>query len=112
MEKKLYREGRLRGTSLVLYDLSAVCTLRGRAGGTIPLWTEPRSPTGSAASFSSRLRPMLKKFRFLVKNLRANRADSKTLVALLVTLQGRLGIPERTLVFDGGTEKPVELEGA
>ncbi len=55
---------------------------------------------------------MLKKFRFLVKNLRANRADSKTLVALLVTLQGRLGIPERTLVFDGGTEKPVELEGA
>ncbi|CAF0695764.1 hypothetical protein MPNT_20004 [Candidatus Methylacidithermus pantelleriae] len=33
-------------------------------------------------------------------------------MGLLVTLQGRLGIQEKTLVFDGGRKKPVELGGA
>ncbi|CAF0694707.1 hypothetical protein [Candidatus Methylacidithermus pantelleriae] len=67
---------------------------------------------GSAASFSSRLRPMHKEFRFLVKILGENRADSNTLVGLLVTLQRRLGIQEGTFVFDGGKKNPVELGGA
>ncbi|CAF0703309.1 hypothetical protein [Candidatus Methylacidithermus pantelleriae] len=41
-----------------------------------------------------------------------NRADSKTLVGFLLTLQGRLGIQERTSVFHGGRKKPQELGSA
>ncbi|CAF0698492.1 hypothetical protein MPNT_280003 [Candidatus Methylacidithermus pantelleriae] len=50
MEKKLYREGRLRGANLVLYDLSRVY-FEGRAGGTRPLWKEPELPRGGAKCF-------------------------------------------------------------
>ncbi|CAF0700727.1 hypothetical protein MPNT_40013 [Candidatus Methylacidithermus pantelleriae] len=53
---------------------------------------------------------MLKESRFSwrvkrVKILRANRANSKTLLGLRVRLQPRLGIEEKTLVFDGGRKK-------
>ncbi|CAF0689799.1 hypothetical protein MPNT_10373 [Candidatus Methylacidithermus pantelleriae] len=41
--------------------------------------------------------------------MRTNRADSKTLLPLLVTLPRRLAIQERTFLFDGGRKKAVEL---
>ncbi len=47
-----------------------------------------------------------------VKISGSNPADSKTLLGFLVRLQRGLGIQERTFVFDGGWEKPVELRSA
>ncbi|CAF0700142.1 hypothetical protein MPNT_330014 [Candidatus Methylacidithermus pantelleriae] len=55
---------------------------------------------------------MLKEFRFSRKNFAGKPRDSKTLVELLVTLQQRLGVQERTFVFDEGRKKPAELGSA
>ncbi|WP_174583293.1 hypothetical protein [Candidatus Methylacidithermus pantelleriae] len=59
VKKKLYGDGPLPGTSLVLYDLSRVYLEGGWAGGVGPLRTLPGSPRGSESSVSSGLRAML-----------------------------------------------------
>lgn len=104
----------LRGTSLVLSDLSHVSFEGGRAVGTGPLFMDTAGITEGigARSFFSIATHAQGFPVFLRRFCEENRADLKTLVRLLVPLQRRLRIQEKTLVFDGGREKPGELGAA
>ncbi|CAF0691369.1 MULTISPECIES: IS1634 family transposase [Bacteria] len=103
VEKKLYRENSLRGTSLVLYDLP-----RGYLEGTNPQglarYGHSRDHRGDPCPVLLAIATNAQGVPIHVEVLRANRADSKTLVGLLVTLQRRFGIREATFVFDGGMQ--------
>ena len=109
IERKLYREARPDGASLVLYDLSSV-------------YFEGDGPEGLAQYGYSRDHRQDRRQVLLaiatdargipihVEVLRGNRGDSTTLTGLLVTLRRRLGIREATFVFDGGMKSRWNLE--
>ena len=109
IEKKLYAEAFGEPVSLVLYDLSSV-------------YFEGRGPQGLGAYGYSRDhredRPQIllavatdsHGVPIHLEVLRANRADTTTLRALLGSLKRRFGIEQAIFVFDNGMSSTLNLE--
>lgn len=109
VEKALYARAFSLPVQLVLYDLTSV-------------YFEGRGPDGMARYGHSRDhrsdRPQVvlavatdaEGIPIHLEVLRGNRADNRTLLSLLQTLQRRFGIQTATFVFDGGMSSRLNLE--
>ncbi|CAF0689935.1 hypothetical protein [Candidatus Methylacidithermus pantelleriae] len=111
-EKKTLFGGPLQGTTFVFYHLGRVY-FKGKEPEGLARYGQSRDHRGDRRLvFLLDCDACSEEFRLLVKLFRGNRSDSKSLLGLLVTLQGWLGIEERTFAFDGGWKKPWELGSA
>ncbi|MGD9897269.1 MAG: IS1634 family transposase [Candidatus Methylacidiphilaceae bacterium] len=109
IERGLYREAFPVGVSLVLYDLSSVY-FEGDAPKGLARYGYSRDHRQDRQQILLAVATDLEGIPLHVEVLRGNRADSSTLIGLLVTLRRRLGIQEATFVFDGGMKSQLNLE--
>jgi transposase len=109
LEKGLYQEAFPKGVRLALYDLTSTY-FEGAGPRPLARYGHSRDHRTDRPQILLAVATDTEGVPLHLSILRGNRADNKTLQALLRTLRRRFGIEEATFVFDGGMSSRVNLE--
>ena len=109
IEKQLFAQAFPQGVRLLLYDLSSVY-FEGKGPKHISRYGHSRDHRADRPQILLAVLTDTEGIPLHVEVLRGNRADNKTLQALLQTVRRRFGVVEVTFVFDGGMSSQVNLE--
>jgi len=109
IEKQLFAQAFPQGVRLLLYDLSSVY-FEGKGPKHISRYGHSRDHRSDRPQILLAVLTDTEGIPLHVEVLRGNRADNKTLQALLQTVRRRFGVVAVTFVFDGGMSSQVNLE--
>jgi len=109
MEKQLFSRAFPQGVRLVLYDLSSVY-FEGKGPAHLSRYGHSRDHRSDRPQVLLAVLTDTEGIPLHLEVLRGNRADHKTLQALLKTVRRRFGTLAVTFVFDGGMSSQLNLE--